>query len=42
MGMIPGMPSWISQGQGADGTDRIKGSGHFKCNNGPSIHVHHG
>lgn len=24
MGMIPGMPSWIAQGQGADGSDRIK------------------
>lgn len=25
MGMIPGIPSWVSQGQGADGGDRIKG-----------------
>jgi hypothetical protein len=26
MGMIPGIPSWVAQGQGADGGDRIKGA----------------
>lgn len=25
MGMIPGMPDWMSQGVAADGGDKIKG-----------------